>query len=144
MTLIANVEGAIAGALIGAVAWVVFAFVGTPIRKFWDLRGEIAHALNKYARNIAEPPSNEFLLLAVTVLDFAKSRQEGAVEFRRLALLLISFWQNEAFARTVLRLIGIHGDAAGRMLLELAESAINAERLGPKRSEIAATLRLKP
>ena len=112
MTLIANMEGAIAGALIGALAWLLFAFVGTPIRKFWDLRGEVAHAMNQYARNISEPPGNDFLLIVRTVT-IVQSRADSAMEFRRLGLQLISFWQNQALARFFLRLIGMNGDAAG-------------------------------
>lgn len=98
MTLIANTGGAIVSALIGALTWLLFAFAGTPIRKFWDLRGEVAQAMNQYARNISEPHGNESLLFAQTVA-IVQSRANSAKEFRQLGLQLISFWQNEALAR---------------------------------------------
>ncbi len=75
MTLIANTGGAIVSALIGALTWLLFAFAGTPIRKFWDLRGEVAQAMNQYARNISEPHGNESLLFAQTVA-IVQSRAE--------------------------------------------------------------------
>lgn len=131
------------GALFGALSWALFAFVGTPVRKFWDLRGEIAHAMNQYARNISEPPSDHMLLM-VQPLEIKQSRAEAATEFRRLGLAILAFWQNEALARFFLRKIGMHGDAAGRMLIELAEANTGTTRLGPRRSDLAATLRLTP
>jgi hypothetical protein len=142
LTLI-DISGAILSALIGALGWFLFQFVAKPFRKFWDLRGEVAHAMNAYAQNISEPPENTFLL-AVTALSIANSRIESAKEFRRLGLAMLSFWQSEPFARVVLRMIGMHGDGAARLLLELAEANTHTDRLGPRRSEIAATLRLKP
>jgi hypothetical protein len=60
-------RGATLSAFIGALGWILFQFVGMPIRKFWDLRGEVAHAMNAYARNISEPPENAFLLAATAV-----------------------------------------------------------------------------
>jgi hypothetical protein len=38
----------------------------------------------------------------------------------------------------------MNGEAAGRMLIELADANTATDRLGPRRSELAATLRLKP
>jgi hypothetical protein len=137
-----NVSGALLSALIGALGWILFAFVGTPIRKFWDLRGEVAHAMNKYARNISEPPENYAVLFAQP-LDIKQSRDDAAQEFRRVGLLMISFWQNEAFARLILRQMRMNGEAAGQMLLELSEANTTTHRLGPRRSDLAATLRLK-
>lgn len=138
-----NVGGALISALIGALGWILFAFVGTPIRRFWDLRGEVAHAMNAYARNISGPPQNDFLL-AVTAISVANSRIESAKEFRRLGLAMLSFWQNEPLASFFLRLMRIRGDSAGRLLIELAEANTHTDRLGPRRSELAAALRLKP
>lgn len=138
-----NIIGALISALIGAVGWALFAFVGTPIRKFWDLRGEVAHAMNQYARNISGPPQNEFVLRVETA-DVAQSRISAANEFRRLGLQILSFWQNESLARRALALIGIHGEAAGRLLLELSEANTVNYRLGPTRSDLARSLRLTP
>jgi hypothetical protein len=138
-----NVSGALLSALIGAIGWILFAFVGIPIRRFWDLRGEVAHAMNQYARNISEASSNDFLLF-VQPLDVKQSRSDAAKEFRRLGLQIISLWQNEALARFALRRMGMDGQAAGRMLIELAEANTATDRLGPRRSELASTLRLKP
>jgi hypothetical protein len=137
-----NITGALLSALIGMLAWTLFAFVGTPIRKFWDLRGEIAHAMNDYARNISEPPTNDYLLLMQTI-GIEQRRAGSAKEFRRLGLQILSFWQNEPLARLALHLIGINGEAAGRMLIELAEANTATDRLGPRRSDLASTLRLK-
>lgn len=58
-----NIGGALLSALVGALAWILFAFVGTPIRKFWDLRGDVALAMNQYARNISEPPKTSSCFL---------------------------------------------------------------------------------
>lgn len=138
-----NVGGALISAFIGALGWILFAFVGTPIRRFWDLRGEVAHAMNQYARNISEPPGNEFLVF-VQPLDVVQTRAAAAKEFQRLGLQLLSFWQNEALARFFLQRIRMNGELAGKMLLELAEANTGTQRLGPRRSELAATLRLKP
>jgi hypothetical protein len=138
-----DIRGAILSAFIGALGWILFQFVGMPIRKFWDLRGEVAHAMNAYARNISEPPENAFLL-AATAVSIANSRMEAAKEFRRLGLAMLSFWQNEPLARLFLRMMRIRGDGAGRLLIELAQANTYTDRLGPRRSEIAATLRLKP
>jgi len=136
------IGGILTTVIVGPIGWVLFSFVGTPIRRFWDLRGQVAHAMNAYARNISGPPSNDFLLL-VTVMGVANSKVESAKEFRRLGLEILSFWQNETLARLLLRSVSIHGDAAARILIELADANIATDRLGPRRSELAATLRLK-
>ncbi len=143
VTTLLNVGGAVAGFLIGALSWVLFAFIGTPIRRFFDLRGEIVLAMNKYARNISEPPSNDFLPF-VAAGQVANSRMESAIEFRRLGLSIFSLWENKTLARLILRLMGYRGDAAGRLLIELAEANTVTDRLGPRRSELARTLRLTP
>lgn len=136
-----NFGGVLLSALIGGIGWVLFAFVGAPIRKFWDLRGEVLHAMNQYARNISEAPDNTWLLFGQTS---GTHREEAAAEFRRLALELTKFWKNETLARLFLRAFGMSGEAAAKMLFELSEANVATNRLGPRRSELAATLRLKP
>jgi hypothetical protein len=142
MTAIANIEGALAGFLIGVLGWFMINFVGRPIREFWNLRGEVAHALNKYSRYISGPPSEPRLLFPVDRSE--DSRQVAIKEFVDLAHRLIAFWDNEALARRALMGIGIRGDACGRMLLDTAEALNARNSLGPRRSDLVATLRLKP
>lgn len=122
----------------------MFAFVGTPIRKFWDMRGEVAHALNEHARNVSGPPTETVLMFPVLTLDAQQSRAAAAKEFRRLGLQLLPFWQNEALARLILhRVMRVRGDIAGRMLLELSDASADGNRLGPGRWQITETLRLR-
>ena len=133
--------GALISAVIGATGWVIFSFVGTPIRKFWDLRGEIVLALNKYARAVCGPPSETILMSAVVSPQL--TRAPAAQEFQRLGLALLAFWQNEALARIFLRLVGFNGEVGARMLLTMAEAAMSTATLGPRREEITRPLRLK-
>lgn len=142
MTAVANIEGALAGLFIGAAGWLLTNFVGRPIREFWNLRGEVANALNKYSRYISGPPSEPRLMFPVDRTE--DSRDAAIKEFVRLAHQLIAFWDNEALARQVLKSIGIRGDACGRMLLEAAEALNSRNSLGPRRYDLVATLRLKP
>jgi hypothetical protein len=135
-----DIRGALLSAALGGGAWIVFAFVGTPIRKFWDLRGEVAHALNRYARAVAGAPKEEVLFSEV--VNPMVSRAPAAQEFHRLGVAILSFWQNEAFARGFLRLAGLDGAVAAKMLLLMAEAAMSTATIGPRREEITKPLRL--
>ena len=142
MTAIANIEGALAGLLIGTVGWFLANFIGSPIREFWNLRGEVAHALNKYSRYVSGPPSEPLLMFPADRTE--DSRDAAIKEFGRLANRLIAFWDNETLARWALKSAGIRGDACGRMLLEAANALSSRNSLGPRRHDLVATLRLKP
>ena len=90
-----DIFGAIGSAVIGCASWIAFAFAAQPIRKFWDLRGEVAEASNKYARFISERPSlQEKLLLSASI-----DRESAKSEFKRLGQALITFHENELLAR---------------------------------------------
>jgi hypothetical protein len=135
--------GFIGGLIAGPLAWFLTAFVFLPIRRFWDLRGEIAHALNDFARVISGPPSEEILMFP-SGIDTRTLPPNASKEFRRLGLAILSFWQNELIARVVLSWIGFNGESIARILLESSEAAMSTATLGPRRSDIAAMLKLKP
>jgi hypothetical protein len=135
-----DISGALGSALIGCASWILFAFGGQPIRRFWDTRGDVAHACNLYARFIFEPPSFEEKLW----LTDNKDRDAAKIEFGKLGLQLITFHENEALASFVLERFSISPKACGRLLLQLSENLNSGTSMGPRRSDILRFLRLPP
>jgi hypothetical protein len=135
-----NISGALLSALIGGAGWILFAFAGQPIRRFWDLRGEVAYACNQYSRFISGPPSYAMKLR----LSGSDNRDSATTEFRRLGMSLIAFDENERLATLVLSVFGFKSGASGRLLLDLAEALDNKMSLGPRRSDLLRFLRLLP
>jgi hypothetical protein len=73
---------------IGAICgWVIVKFVAEPIRKFWDLRGDVAHALYERARFVAGTTETDmmFFMCERTISDFnaySEPRAEAVAAFR--------------------------------------------------------------
>jgi len=136
-------------AFVGAVfAWIAVKFLGDPIRKFWDLRGEVARTLHDRARFVAGTPETDMMFfMHDTSIDrrnrYETPRAEAISTFRSLGAQLVAFSSNEFLADPVLRLLGINAREAGELLIRLALSleernSVNA----PRYDEICSTLKL--
>jgi hypothetical protein len=119
----------------GAVGWLVTAFIGGPIRRFCDLRGQVIHRLALYATvparwsqegdNLNEPKK-----LQLSERD-AKRLEDAEEALDDLACQLWSFTVNETWAVRILRLRGYDPMKAGDGLRGLS-SYIETE--GPARA----------
>jgi hypothetical protein len=131
------------GAITAVIAWFVTSFVGTPFRRFWDLRGEAIQVLNENARFIPGPPSQSELWFPSPILN-PTARQNAALQLRAIGSKMIAFSQNELFASHALRAFGINPSLAGQMFVEASNAMTERINLGPRRDQIAAALRLHP
>jgi hypothetical protein len=126
-------------ALAGALGWIALSFIGTPIRRFWDLRGEVSHALHEYSRYIPGSPLYSENIAA----DSGTPRFNAGTTLHQLGLKLIAFWENEYLARVLLRACRIDAAKAGAALVELG-TAISKHRVitSPRHEDIVASLHL--
>jgi len=87
--------------LVGVLAWIATSFVGTPVRKFFDLRGEIIQRLTEFA-NVPAPskddprPVSEF-----SDRDLSRLKEAHGV-FRQLAAHMRAF-EHEPLANWFVR-----------------------------------------
>ena len=96
-----------------AIAWVVLEFVGRPIRKFFDLRGEIIQKLVEYGKvqaryNAIEPGRDVPAPYHDNMNDLGeeeiKRLDEAKKCFRELAARMQAFAENETMALWAVRL----------------------------------------
>ena len=123
----------------GAIAWVVLEFVGRPLRKFYDLRGETVYRLSKIAnvRSLAKTTSSEpspsggevqYDRLSdpemADLADAIKTVRDLASQFR-------AFSFNETYALHFTRLLGYDPLKASEGLFGLSNSLLtyNGERV---------------
>jgi hypothetical protein len=97
--------GSLLAAAIGAsIGWVSLEFVARPIRKFFDLRGEIIRRVAQYNNVPAryrEGPDGQKNVVEIDANEFAKLSEAQSV-IRDLAAQMRGFAYNETFARRVL------------------------------------------
>lgn len=140
--------GGIGTFLLGGLGWIAFAFIGQPLRKFWDLRGDVSRAVHAHARFVAGSPETDTMFFAGdgvfgTVRTYNEPRDAAMEEFKSLGLQLVAFDSNEFLARAMLRAFKFDGASAGNALVALAlalegKDAQNA----PTRADILKPLRL--
>src|SRR5215211_5755784 len=124
----------LAGAAGAALGWIMLEFVGRPIRRFYDLRGEVINTMAAHADLRAR--HGELSASGIAELQVKD-------ELRDLAARLRSFAHNEAFARRVLLLLRYDPGKAGEALFALANipDACGGRKAGQKKT-IAAALRI--
>lgn len=130
--------GALGGAMGALAAWVALEFVGKPIRRFFDLKAEIARQLavfgNVGARGVAEKYRG--ITLAYTddeITPQQLSRITSARDvFRDLSAQMRAFADTETLAKLVLRVLGYDPGRASRAMMSLSN---NIEYYGQERSE---------
>jgi hypothetical protein len=111
-----------------AFAWVILEFVGRPLRKFFDLRGEIIRHLTETANVSAqyqqlreEPGIPHGSVLTLELTDAEKTRLiEARKTIRDLASQLRAFALNETSALYAVRFLGYDPLTASRGLLGLS------------------------
>jgi hypothetical protein len=133
--------GFIGGLVAAPIGWYLNAFLFGPVRKFFDIRGQTALAMNQHARFLSGFPSI-VELYPTQWDDGSAARPKAIAEFGDLGHRLIAFWQSEAVASWVLRRLGYDGIGAGRMLLSVVDALENKMSLGPRRSDLLNALRL--
>ena len=132
--------------LLGGGTWVITNFVGSPIRKFFDLRGEVIRRLIEFgnvgaSRNEAGPGMVE--LIDISYEQRARLHQAQMV-FRDLASQMRSFAENEGMAMWLVRKLGYDPMEAGVALIGLSN---NYDTYGDGRAEsherVKSALRIK-
>jgi hypothetical protein len=99
----------VAGGFGASLVWVVSTFFGTPLRKFFDLRGDIIRQLTNFA-NVRAACKEDRVdgglkpVEGFTPEDAAKLNQAQSA-LRDLASQLRAFSENEPFAMVVIRLL---------------------------------------
>lgn len=113
-----------------AFAWIILEFVGRPLRKFFDLRGEVIRRLIEFANVRAHwkelPDSSSAVSgnleeMDLSAVDIARL-EEAQRTFRDLASQMQAFAQNETFARYFAELLRYKPLAAGAALIGLSNS----------------------
>jgi hypothetical protein len=99
---------AIAGVVFsGAVGWFVAGFIGSPIRRFFDLRGEVIRQMARYGNigaRFKEKRGDPDEVEPVEISEKGEQRLQQAEEaFRDLAAEMRSFALNEPLAVKLLR-----------------------------------------
>ncbi len=113
LTAISIAAGAFGGALGATVGWFASAFIGGPIRKFFDLRGETIRRMTEFANIRARykevPDDSGAISGDVHTLELSDqeiARLENAQHtLRDLAAQMRAFADNETIAVRVIRLL---------------------------------------
>src|SRR5437867_2404222 len=107
--ILQTIGSLLAGAIGAALGWVALEFVARPIRRFYDLRGEIIRRMAQYANVRArykeerdEP--NRVTELTLSEAEIAKL-DEARHAIRDLATQMRAFALNETFAKWILLLL---------------------------------------
>jgi hypothetical protein len=141
----------VGSAFAAAFAWIMLEFVGRPIRKFFDIRGEIIRKLVEFAnvsakfKAIRDKESGENLeVIDLTQYQLDRLAQAEQV-FRDLAAQMHAFSQNETFARwAVARILRYKPQKAAMALIGLSNSYDTyGETKAFQRKELYSALRIK-
>ena len=148
MTSALQIVGSFTAAVVG---WVTLEFVGRPLRKFFDLRGEIIQALIEFANVRARwkeaPDSAGAVAIEQEVERFTQEdmdRLSGAeTTFRALAARMRAFAENETMARQVARLLRYDPTKASAALIGVSNSiSIYGQQRAFHRKCLAEALRI--
>jgi len=98
----------------GAIAWFLTAFVGGPIRRFYDLRREVNRCLVEYgnvlARHRERRLSDDDGVVTRQRIDLSTVEEarlsEAQTKFRNLAAEMRAFYHGELFANWVVTKLG--------------------------------------
>lgn len=138
--------------LAAALGWVVLEFVGRPLRKFFDLRGEIIRRLIEFANirarwKLVEDSSGAVSAEAteISLSEAEIARLEDAKKaLRDLASQMSAFAENETSARLVAQLLGYNLREASAGLIGLSNSFdIYGETKAFHRKTLARALRFR-
>jgi hypothetical protein len=139
-------------ATVAALAWIILEFVGRPLRKFLDLRGEVIRNLVQFANVRARykdiPDDSGAVSGEVEELNLGYdeiARLESAQNaFRDLAAQLSAFSGNETFALRAAMLLGYDPANASKGLIGLSnELDTYGEGRSFHRKTLAVALKLK-
>lgn len=148
---------ALSGFLAAAIGWLTLEFLGRPLRRFFDLRGEtvelltrvgnIRAAYSQFDEEVAEGiftsrrESAHIELTSVELDALASARKE----IRALASRFCAFALNETIASKAVALIGYNALNAGQSLIGLSNML---DTYGKERSDqknaVSAALKFKP
>jgi hypothetical protein len=108
MTALQTMGTALTAIALGVGSWFATEFLARPIRKFFDLRGEIIQKMTLYANVRARHKEiDEITMATYELLDEEEKRlEEAQSSIRDLASRMRSFAQNEASAVRLLKLLG--------------------------------------
>jgi hypothetical protein len=106
MTVLESVMGFLTFALGGASGWFATAFVASPIRRFFDLRGEVIEKANRYANVQArakQAVDGTYVPTPELSGEQEKRLQEAEAALRDLASRMRAFAENERLAVRILK-----------------------------------------
>jgi hypothetical protein len=138
---------------VAAFAWIILEFIGRPLRRFFDLRGEVLRQLTMFANVFPLykdiPDDSGAISGNMEVLDVPQAEIDRTHEaeriFRDLASQMRAFAGNETLALSACRMIGYDPFSAGSGLIGLSNS-IDKDR--PERAfhkkTIAIALKVGP
>jgi hypothetical protein len=138
--------------LAGALGWVALEFFGRPLRKFFDLRGEIIRQLVRFANVRARytpitDRSGKEVLVDQLLSDAELQRLTLAMDtFRDLGSQMSAFANNETFALRAAKTFGYDPALASSSLIGLSNSIHThgaPERIF-NREALAKALKFKP
>jgi hypothetical protein len=137
------------GAICGALGWTVCAFLGTPIRRFLDLRGEVIRRLTEFANVLAqykEIRDSDGKVERLELSDDDSARLEVAKRvLRDLGSQMRAFAHNEPPAMWLVRHLRYDPTAASAGLIGLSNryDTYGFER-ARHRQTVEIALRIKP
>jgi hypothetical protein len=137
-----GVISALAGVLSGVVSWIATDFVARPVRRFFQMRGEIFQCM-LYFDNVRAPVSERETTTADFTTDDAANLKEAQSALRRLDVQMQSFAATERLAsmRVALKYDPMK---AGRSLIGYSNRiGIYGSERAERRKDVLAALRIK-
>jgi hypothetical protein len=134
-------------AIAGGVGWAATEFVARPVRRFFDLRGEVIRRMAQYADippQIIQKEGGEIETPVVTEATLARAKEAESV-IRDLAAQMLSLAYNETSARSILVQVlryDVRGAAEGLFALSwLHNSSGGRLKNRPRRCQSGANSR---
>src|SRR5438876_8908555 len=108
----------------GALGWIVLAFLGKPIRAFFDLRDQVRAQL-LLLTNVAPPKPRETISTSLEIQQYdmaLKAGREAQRILRDLGSQMLAFSESEIAACNGIVMFGFDAVAAGRGLIALSNT----------------------
>jgi hypothetical protein len=132
--------------LLGVIGYILASFVGSPVRRLFDLSNEVRRQMH-YRANVTVPKREPLLGADDGVVEFQQKQErleEAQKVFRDLGAQLIPFGETERLACFVLRMFRIDPELAGRGLIGLSnELPTYSVARGAFRRQIEEALRIR-
>ena len=119
----------------GAFGWFALAFLGPPIRNFFDLRRLVRHQM-LFLANVPAPQPRETCVTSEQIqrydIDLRNAREAQRI-LRDLGAQMLAFGESETAARIAIKPLGFDPSTAGNNLVGLSNTL---DRYGTDRSAL--------